>query len=504
MLADIITGFHLVLRLDVFGSLLIGVILGVIVGALPGLTAAMAVSILLPLTFFVSPILGIPFLVAVTKGAIYGGSIPAILINAPGTGAAAATVLDGYPLAQQGKARKALELALYSSTAGDSISDIITLFGIGFLAKIALMVGFPEYFSIILWSFLMIGVLTGRSITKGLIAAFGGLFLSTVGLDPLFGLRRFTFGNLDLTAGFSIVPMIIGLFAFAQVLRQGEIKLNLNDSKNFSALISNKMFTKKEEGLTLKEFRGCVRTILKSSIIGTIIGNIPGIGQVPAAFVCYGVAKASSKHPEKFGKGALEGVAAAETGNNAVNGASLMPLLTLGIPGDIITAILLTALMVQGLRPGPLLFTTDGPVVYGILWALLFSNFILLGLGYFALRYVAIIARFPKQLLFPTVASLCFVGSYAINNSLFDVLGAISFGALGYVMNKFEFPIAPMLITFILGPLFESSFGQSINLSHGSFLIFLYRPISLAFIILIPITLVFLIKYLPKANGVDV
>lgn len=500
MPADILAGLYLFLRPDVFGSIGIGVSLGVVVGALPGLTATMAVAILLPLTFFVSPILGIPFLVALTKGAIYGGSIPAILINTPGTGAAAATVLDGYPLAKQGKSRKALEMALFASVAGDGISDIITLFGIGFLASIALLVGSPEYFSIILWSFMIIAVLTGRSIVKGLIAAFFGLFLSTIGLDPLIGVRRFTFGMLDLTGGLSIIPMIIGLFAISEILRQSERKMGEKESKELSSLFSKNIFKKKGEGLTLREFKECGRTILRSAFIGTGIGTIPGIGQVVSAFVCYGIAKGSSKHPEKFGKGSLEGVAAAETGNNAVNGASLMPLLVFGIPGDIVTAVLLAAFLVQGLRPGPRLFATQGPIVYSILWALLFSNVVLLILGYFALRYIALIARFPKYILFPSVASLCFVGSYSVNNSLFDVFVAVVFGAIGYIMNEFKFPIPPLLITFILGPLFESSLGQSLIMSGGSLLIFVYRPISLAFLILTPITLIFLLKRLPKVN----
>lgn len=500
MFADILSGFYLCLRLDVFGSIGLGVLLGVLVGALPGLTAIMAVAILLPITFFIPPIIGIPFLVAVTKGAIYGGSIPAILLNAPGTGAAAATVLDGYPLAQQGKSRKALEMALYASVMGDSISDLITLFGIGFLATIALMVGAPEFFAIIVWSFMLIAILTGESIFKGLIAAFGGFFLSTIGLDPVFGVQRFTFGILDLTGGISVVPMIIGLFAIAEILRQSEKKRRTRESQEFSGLPTEKVLKKRQEPLTLREFMECLKTILRSAFIGTGIGNIPGIGQVVSAFVCYAIAKGKSKHPEKFGKGALEGIAAAESGNNAVNGSSLMPLLVFGIPGDVVAAILLAAFMVQGLRPGPNLFATQGPVVYSILWALLFSNFILLGLGYIGLRYVSLMARFPKHLIFPCVASLCLVGSYCVNNSMVDVFVAVLFGIVGYIMGEFKFPIPPMLITFILAPLFEESVGQSLAMSEGSFLIFLQRPISLAFLILTPVTLIYLLKHIPKVD----
>jgi len=495
MLSDILTGMTMCLRLDVFGMLGVGVILGVIIGALPGLTAIMAVAILLPITFFISPLVGIPFLVAITKGAIFGGSIPAILINTPGTGAAAATTFDGYPLAQKGKARKALEMALYASVIGDGLSDLITIFGIGLLAKLAMLVGSPEYFAIVLWSFSLIAVLTGESIGKGIISAFFGLFLSTIGMDPLSGTPRYTFGILDLHAGLPDIPMIIGLFAISEIFRHSEI-IEKGAAKA-NEWVSKEIF-KTEKPLTLKEFKECLRTILRSTLIGTGIGNIPAIGQVPSAFICYSVAKANSKHPEEFGKGSLEGVAAAESGNNAVNGSSLMPLLTFGIPGDVIAAILLSAFMVNGLRPGPNLFDTQGPMVYGILWGLFISNIFLLALGYFLLRYVALIARIPKFLIFPLVAALCFTGAYSVNNSLFDVLLALVFGLIGYAMDKFKFPLAPLLITFILGPLFEETLGQSLMMSDGSLLIFLQRPVSLIFLILTPITLIYLVKKMPK------
>lgn len=501
MLNDILVGFVYCLRLDVFVYISIGVILGVSVGALPGLTAAMAVALLLPVSFFIDPILGIPFLVAITKGAIYGGSIPAILINTPGTAAAAATTLDGFPLARQGKARKALEMALYASVIGDAFSDIATLFGIGFLAKLALLLSSPEFVSIILMSFMIIATLAGNSIVKGLLSAFLGLFLCTVGIDPIVGVRRFTFGILDLTGGISIIPMVIGLFAVSEILRQNERKLDTNETEKISSRFLREIRKgRKELSLTFKEFKESARTIFRSSVIGTLIGNIPGIGQVVSAFLCYGIAKGASKHPEKFGNGSLEGVAAAETGNNAVNGSSLMPLLIFGIPGDIIAAILFSAFMVHGLRPGPRLFESQAPIIYSILWALLLSNAVLLIIGKFAMRYIALIARFPSQILFPSIASLCFVGSYSVNNSLFDVFVMLVFGAIGYIMIKFEYPIAPLLITFILGPLFEEALGQSLIMSDGSLLIFLSRPISLTFILLTPIALIYLIRKLPKVE----
>ena len=482
MWAQLGEGLLLSLRFDVLAVLVIGMLLGIVVGGLPGLTAAMAVAVLLPISFFVEPVLGIPFLLAITKGAIFGGSIPAILINTPGTGAAAATVLDGYPLAQQGKARKALEMALYSSVIGDTFSDVVTIFIAGAIAAVALLVGPPEYFAIFVFSFAIISCVTGRSVIRGLMAAALGLFLSSVGLDPLIGVRRFTFGSVDLTGGISFIAMLIGIFALSEIFLYGErtrAERKAEDERRVTA-----WHAEGNEPLTLEEFKSCGRTISRSAVVGTIIGAIPGLGQVVSAFVSYGLAHRRSKEPERFGKGSLEGVAAAETGNNAVNGSSLIPLLSFGIPGDIVTAVLFAAFMVQGLRPGPRLFEEHGAIVYSILIAMLLCNALMLVLGHFSLRYVAMIARFPKRAVFPVVAAFCVVGTYALNNSFFDVKVMLVFGAVGYFLRKFDFPVAPLIITFILGQAFESSLGQSLILGDGDLSLFVRRPISLVFLLL--------------------
>lgn len=487
MFEQMIAGLLISLRPDVLGVMIVGIMMGIVVGALPGLTAAMAVAVLLPVAFFVEPVLGIPFLLAITKGAIFGGSIPAILLNTPGTGAAAATVLDGYPLARKGKARKALEMALYSSTIGDTFSDFVTIFVAGAFATIALLVGPPEYFALFLFSFSIISCVTGRSVVRGLMAAALGLFFSSIGLDPLSGVARFTFGSLDMTGGISFIALIIGLFALSEIFLYGEKSMaarRAEEKENLRALEAEG-----NEPLTLKEFRNCGPTIARSAIVGTIIGAIPGIGQVVAAFVSYGLAKRRSKNPDEFGKGSLEGVAAAETGNNAVNGSSLIPLLSFGIPGDVVTAVLFAAFMIQGLRPGPRLFEDHGAVVYGILFAMLACNAILLVIGFFSLRYVALIARFPRRVIFPAMAALCVVGTYALNNSMFDVYVMLFFGVMGYILRKFDFPLAPLIITFILGRQFESSLGQSLIMGDGALDIFFTRPISLAFILLAVLTL---------------
>lgn len=479
---DIASGFMLALRPDVIALLAVGIVLGVIVGALPGLTAAMAVAVLLPITFFIDPLLSIPFLLALTKGAIFGGSIPAILLNTPGTGAAAATVLDGYPLARQGKARKALEMALYASVIGDTSSDIATIFLAGFFAAIALLIGPPEYFGIFLFSFALISGVTGRSLWHGLVSASLGLFLAAVGLDPLVGVGRFSFGSVELSAGISFIALIIGLFALSELFLYAEAPVKDENAEESEALRSLNQAA--NEPLSLAELQSCGRTIARSTVVGTVIGTVPGIGQVVAAFLAYTMARRASKEPEKFGNGSLEGVAAAESGNNAVNGSSLIPLLSFGIPGDVVTAVMFSAFLINGLRPGPRLFDDHGTIVYGILFAMLLSNILLLGFGYLGLRYVALISRIPRRIVFPAVAALCVVGAFALNNSLFDVYVMIVFGILGYLLRKFDFPLAPLIITFILGSQFETALGQSLILSDGTFAIFLERPIAAVFVVL--------------------
>lgn len=495
---QVLEGLTLLMRFDVIGIIALGMVLGVVVGALPGLTAAMAVAVLLPIAFFIEPLLSIPFLLAITKGAIFGGSIPAILLNTPGTGAAAATVLDGYPLARQGKARKALELALYSSVIGDTTSDIATIFLAGIFAVAALLVGPPEYFAIFLFAFALISSVTGNSLTRGLFSAALGLFLASIGLDPLVGVSRFTFGSVEMTAGVSFIALIIGLFALSELFLFAEASLSLRLNEERASVSSLRIAG--NEPLKLDEFRVCGRTIARSSVVGTAIGTIPGIGQVVSAFLCYTLARRFSKRPEEFGKGSLEGVAAAETGNNAVNGSSLIPLLSFGIPGDVVTAVLFSAFLINGLRPGPRLFEDHGAMVYAILFAMLISNLMLLILGRIALRYVALISRIPRRVVFPGVAALCVVGTFALNNSMFDVQVMLAVGVLGYILRKFDFPLAPLIITFILGPQFESSLGQSLIIGDGMS-IFVERPIAFAFIVLAVITLIWGTRRAPEELG---
>jgi putative tricarboxylic transport membrane protein len=351
----------------IFAMMSLGLLLGVLVGALPGFTTVMAMAILLPISFFLEPIIGIPFLIGVYKGGIYGGSIPAILISIPGTGASVATTFDGPALTKKGQGRKAMEMALFASVFGDLTSDILTLLLIGPIALIALKVGPPELTAIVLLSLIVISATGSGSMVKGLIMGVIGLLLAMVGQDPLGFMQRFTFDIFAFKAGIPLLPMLIGVFAIPEILVAVE--------KEAESYLSDKVdLSKLGERLKFAEWRRCFRTVLRSTGIGSVLGATPGVGQVVAAFVGYAAAVNASKHPETFGKGELEGIAAAEAANNAVNGPTLVPLLTLGIPGDNITALLLGAFIAQGLRPGPQLFAEHGPLVFGIIMAMIWAN----------------------------------------------------------------------------------------------------------------------------------
>jgi len=331
MWENFVQGIVLSMRVDTFGMMSLGLLLGMFVGALPGFTTIMAMAVLLPISFFLDPMVGIPFLIGVYKGGIYGGSIPAILVSMPGTGAAVATTFDGPSLTKKGKARKAMEMALFSSVCGDFSSDLLTILFIGPIALLAMKIGPPELGAIILLSLIIISATTAGVFAKGLIMCFIGLFFAMIGQDPLGGMSRFTFGIFAIKSGIPLLPMLIGLFAIPEILQAVEGKV--------SSFVQKELNIKAGKRLTFQEFRRCFKTILRSTGIGTALGIIPGVGQVVSAFVGYAAAKNASDHPETFGKGELEGIAAAEAANNAVNGPTLVPLLTLGIPGDKVTAI---------------------------------------------------------------------------------------------------------------------------------------------------------------------
>lgn len=471
--------FDMFFQLPVIGSTLFGVAMGIVLGSIPGLTATMAIALIVPMTFSMSPVASVGMLVGAYKGGCFGGSIPAIMLNTPGTPAAAATVLDGHEMAKKGQGLKALKVAIYSSVLADSFSDIVLILVAPPLALIALKMGPPEMTGLIVFSLLIIIAVAGKSLTKGLIAGVIGLLVGTVGLDPIMATRRFGFDLSQLDEGIALMPMLIGLFALSEFFMNAEKKVRQEKGGMFN-VIQDSGDTK----LTREEKVACGKIIGAASAIGTFLGAVPGIGPSIAAFASYAQAKKMSKHPEEFGHGSVEGVAAAEAGNNAVAGANLIPLLTLGIPGDVGAALLLGAFMIQGLHPGPLLFKENLDIIYAIFMALLLSNvfnFIL------AKQYIKIahkVAKAPQHFVFPAILAFCLIGAYGFSQSLFDVWMTLAFGVIGYVLRKQGFPVAPLLIAFILEPILEASFRQSLLISHGSLAIFVTHPISAVFLAL--------------------
>lgn len=499
----LINAFHLVATWNSILALGLGVLIGVIAGAIPGISVTMAVALALPFTFVLEPIVGILFLLGVYKGGIFGGSIPAILIKTPGTPASSATILDGYPMVKKGQAGKAMGMSLYASCTADIISNLSLILFAGWLASFAMEFGPPEFFALIVFSLTIIAGIAGDKILHGLFAATLGLLMATVGLDLVYGTDRFIMGNTDLMGGLNFIVVLIGLFAIPEIIAYARRPSDEHMMVNSLG----------EDKLAFSEYKRCFRTICRGGVIGAILGSIPGIGAAPAAFLSYSEARRKSKNRDNFGKGEIEGVAAAEAGNSGVAGATLIPLLALGIPGDVITAIIIGAFMIHGLQPGPLLFQNNADLVYALFMGLILSSIFMFFIGSFAVKVFKNIADIPKSILLPSVLVLCVFGGYAVNNSMFDVMVMFAMGGFGYAMTRFDLPSAPFLIAFVLGPLLEDNFRQSMLMSGGSADILFRGVITWAFWALTVVTVVFLIRtYLKdkkykeqlKMNALDV
>ena len=477
MLETFMQGMHLLIRWDIYFFIAAGLCIGMFVGAMPGLTTILALSVLLPVSFKLEPVLGIPFLVGLFKGGIYGGSIPAILVGIPGTAASIATTFEGPALTRKGHGRKALEMALFSSVSGDLISDIFTILLIGPIAIITLMIGPPEIFAIIFFSLVLIASISGDSGLKGAIAALIGLGLGFIGTDAATGSTRMTFGFMSLSAGIPLIPLVIGIFALPEILLAVESRA----PRFVSQFIG---YSNTGEKLRWKEFKSSIKTILRSTGIGTGIGMVPGVGQVVAAFVGYSAAKRASTHPETFGEGELDGIAAPEAANNAVNGPTMVPLLTLGIPGDTATAILLGAFVAHGMRPGPLIFQEQGPLLYAILMSMVIANILFVFLGYVLLKPFAIAIQIKKSYLIPIILALAFVGTLSTGDNS-DLIIMLVVGFFAYILRKLNFDLAPLIIAFVLAEPVEYTLSQTMLYAKGSILqyIFVTSPISSAILL---------------------
>jgi len=448
----ILEGLTLSFTLESLLAIALGVAAGQILGAIPGLTASMAVALLIPYSFYFSPWIGIPMLLGMFKGSFFGASTTAILIRTPGTPAAAATVLDGYPLAQQGKGAKAMKMALYSSVFGDTFSDICLIFFASLLAMVALSFGPAEYTVLIILALTSLGMLSSKPAWKGIIATLFGVTIGMIGLDPITATERLTYGNPELEEGIGLIPMLIGFLAVSEVFRQ------MDDSADeLSGHAIQFSSNRQDNRVSWPEFKPCLPVLFRSSTLGTIIGAMPGLGATVAAFIAYGEARRTSKEPEKFGKGSLEGIAAPEAANNAVSGSNLIPLLAFGIPGDIAAALILGAFMIQGINVGPLAFSENPVPLYAIYGALILANLVNLLLGFGLVRISRFVFKVPRRLLLASVLVIASAGSYALRGSLFDIQLVFVFGLLGFVMMRNGFPTVPLLIGFILMPLLEEN-----------------------------------------------
>ncbi len=463
-----------VMSYEVIIAIVIGTVSGVIIGGIPGLTATMAVALLIPVTFSFSPLVGLSVMGGVYAGAMYGGSIVAILLSTPGTPAAAATALEGYPLTKKGKGGLALKVSVIASFIGGTFSVLVLLLVSPILADFALKFGPPEYFLLALMGLTGVISVSANGINKGILSGLLGLIIALIGTDPMSGSLRYTFDVIDLYEGVSFMPALIGMFSITQMLAlTGESSIS----------------SKRDEVAKIKRDKmpkGMAKPITIGTVVGTIVGIIPGEGATIAAFLSYNIAKQKSKLKELFGNGNPEGIAAAESGNNACVGGSLVPLLTLGIPGNTVSAALMGGLMIQGLIPGPELFTTHGVITYGFIFSLFIANLVFLLIGLFFAPYFAKISNITPPILIAAISVFAIVGSYAIHNSIFDVWLTLIFAYGGYFLHKMGFSLSTIILGMILGPIAENGFSQALTISGGGYVIFFESiPAKILWVIII-------------------
>ncbi len=472
-------GFLLCLEPTNLLLILGGMMLGVVFGALPGISSSMGIVLMLPFTYYMDAIPSIAMLSALYAGSAYGGSITAILFNTPGTPEAVATTFDGYPMAQKGLAGKALGYAITASSFGGIFSAIVMLLLSPPLSKVALKIQSAEYFAMALLGMACISSLGSHSTIKSVISACFGVLLAMMGLDPMAGVPRFTFDSVELLNGIEFIPVMIGAFALAEVMKQ----ICDSDVKNFN--IDNKVSL---ETVSLKEVLLYKATLIKSSVIGTLTGILPGAGGSIAAIVAYGEARRSSKHPEEFGKGTPEGVMAPESSNNAAAGGAMIPTLVLGIPGSPTSAIILAALVIQGLQPGPRLMVEQPLLLYAVFFAMFIAAVVVQIGGRYAVKLFAAILRLPYRFLGPCIVLFSIIGSYALSNDSFGIWIMLIFGVIGFCMKLYHFSPAALILGMVLGNLMEDNFRRQILVSNDP-TTFFTRPISLILLVLTALTL---------------
>ncbi|MBN1106140.1 MAG: tripartite tricarboxylate transporter permease [Deltaproteobacteria bacterium] len=472
-LGQLLYGFGVALQPDNLLFCGVGVLMGTLVGILPGLGPAGGIALLLPISFYMTPTSAIILLAGVFYGSMYGGSTTSILLNIPGEAASVVTVLDGYEMAKRGRAGPALGIAAFGSFIAGTLGLLGLVFLAPALARFALRFGAPEYFSLLLLAFSLLSYLSSGSMIKSLMMSAVGLLLGTVGTDPQSGYYRYTFGTDYLMDGFGMVPVIMGLFGVAEVLQNLESREKSDVlSEKISKLLPSR-----------KDWAASIWSILRGTVVGFFIGMLPGGNPVIASFSSYTIEKKLSKHPERFGKGAIEGVAGPEAANNCASSAAFIPLLTIGIPVSPVTALLLGALMIHGVIPGAGMISQRPDVFWGVISSMYMGNVLLLILNLPLIGLWIRILRVPYSYLFPAVLCACLIGVYSIRNSVMDLLVMVGFGLGGYLMRKADYEPAPLILGLILGPIMEEHFRRSLNLYEGNLLLFFTRPISAVFLI---------------------
>jgi len=470
---SLLNGFSVALQPANLLSCFLGVLLGTLIGVLPGIGPVGGMALLFPVTFGMSPTSAIIMLAGIFYGTQYGGSTTSILVNIPGEAASVVTCLDGYQMAKQGRAGPALGIAAFGSFIAGTVG-LVGLMAASPLAKFALRFGPPEYFGLIFLGLTFVIYLSHGSVIKGIIMGAFGLILSTIGLDPILGLPRMTFEVLQLSDGINLVPIAMGLFGISEVL------------VNIESVATSEILKTKIKNLfpTMSDWMQSKGAILRGSVLGFFVGILPGGTSVIASFLSYSLEKRISKNPEKFGKGAIEGVAAPESANNSATAGNFIPLFTLGIPSNSVMAILFAAFLIHGIQPGPFLLKDHPDIFWGVISSMYVGNVMLLMLNLPLLPIWVKVLEVPPRILFPLILLFCLIGSYSLNNNAFDVVVMIISGMLGYLVRKFGYEGAPLLLAFVLGPTFERNLRHSLALSGGNFLIFFTRPISAVCIII--------------------
>lgn len=456
----------------------IGTAVGIVFGAVPGLTATVAIAMFLPVTFNMTATTGVSTLVALYIGGISGGLISAILLNMPGTPSSIATCFDGRPLALKGEAGKAIGVGVVFSFIGTLLGIAAMFFIAPWLASLTIKFGPWEYFAVTFFSLTLIASLSGNNIVKGVMTAVFGMMFAIIGLAPVDGVERFTFGSIEMTSGFSMLSVLVGLYAISEVMKTAGA-MQFDDTMGMKTT----EFHIKGFGFSMKEFLSQIGNCIRSALIGIGIGILPGIGGGTSNILSYSIAKNQSKHPEKFGTGIIDGVVASETANNATIGGAMIPLLTLGIPGDTVTAMLLGGFVIHGIQPGPLLFESHGDVVYGVFIAMILSSFFMLLWSFGAMRLFIKVLKVPKNYLYPIIIVLCTLGAYAINTRTFDAIAMVFFGVVGYVLEKLKYPLPPFILGFVLCGTFETNLRRGLQMDNGNFMGMFTHPIAVAFFV---------------------